>query len=161
MIGTEFYKGQGLGNQLWVYAAVRAIAEQNGYSFGFLGVDNFKGHDFLNLDFGNSQASGTSNAPKPRVPVCFDKYLKERQILHPITGADISPLDRDVFHVADGTFLDGTFQTEEYFGSIKTDVRKWFRATNETSNKCLISLRGGEYRGIRMFSCLSHTMSTL
>ena len=52
MIGTEFYKGQGLGNQLWAYAVIRSLAEDHGYDFGFLGTDKFKGK-WLELDFGN------------------------------------------------------------------------------------------------------------
>ena len=149
MIGSEFYKGQGLGNQLWVYASVRALAMQNGYEFGFLGIENFKGHDFLDLDFGISNRSGTATAPKHRIPSGFDSYQKETQILHPISGADISPLDQKLINVSDGTFLDGTFQAENYFGDLKTEVKSWFKATDQISNKCIISLRGGEYRGIK------------
>jgi hypothetical protein len=149
MIGTEFYKGQGLGNQLWVYAVVRAIAMQKGYSYGFLGTKHFKGHDFLNLDFGISESRGTATGPKQRIPEGFTAYMRERQVFHPVTAADISPLDPGILDVQDGTFLDGTFQAEEYFGSLKSQVKTWFKATNETSNKCLISLRGGEYRGLK------------
>ena len=39
MIGTEFIKGQGLGNQLFCYVTARAIAEENGYGIGCAGLD--------------------------------------------------------------------------------------------------------------------------
>ena len=41
MIGTEFIKGQGLGNQLFCYVTARAIAEENGYEFGTAGQERF------------------------------------------------------------------------------------------------------------------------
>ena len=37
MIITELYNGQGFGNQLFVYATLRSIAEQNGF-FGVFNV---------------------------------------------------------------------------------------------------------------------------
>ena len=33
IISTEFYDGQGLGNQLWVYASARSIAAKKGANF--------------------------------------------------------------------------------------------------------------------------------
>ncbi len=35
MITTEFYEGQGLGNQLWLYAVVRAIEKIMRFLLGF------------------------------------------------------------------------------------------------------------------------------
>ena len=52
MIITELYNGQGLGNQLWCYAVTRVIAQKNGYDFGIMSRNKFKGSDFLELDFG-------------------------------------------------------------------------------------------------------------
>lgn len=39
MIGTEFIKGQGLGNQLFCYVSVRCIAKDLGYGFGTAGQE--------------------------------------------------------------------------------------------------------------------------
>ncbi|HAL03046.1 MAG TPA: glycosyl transferase, partial [Lachnospiraceae bacterium] len=36
MIGTEFIKGYGLGNQLFFYVTTRCIAEEKGVDFGFI-----------------------------------------------------------------------------------------------------------------------------
>ena len=59
MIGTEFIKGQGLGNQLFCYVTARAIAEENGYEFGTAGqeifavnIHNDKGMYFMDVDLG-------------------------------------------------------------------------------------------------------------
>lgn len=52
MLVTRFYDGQGLGNQLWTYIVTRTVALDKGYEFGFGSIEKFKGHDFLNLNFG-------------------------------------------------------------------------------------------------------------
>jgi len=52
MILTELYDGQGLGNQLWVYAACRSIAEKLQMPHKILSPDKFKGNSFLDIDFG-------------------------------------------------------------------------------------------------------------
>lgn len=59
MVGTEFLKGQGLGNQLFCYITARCIAKKNGFSFGTAGLHNFgynihsqKGMYFMDLELG-------------------------------------------------------------------------------------------------------------
>ena len=59
MISTEFYYGQGLGNQLACYVTTRVIATDKGYDFGFSGIENFgdrrfdsSGLYFMDLDLG-------------------------------------------------------------------------------------------------------------
>ena len=39
MVGTEFIKGQGLGNQLFCYVSARCIAADLGYRFGTAGQE--------------------------------------------------------------------------------------------------------------------------
>jgi hypothetical protein len=146
MIGTQFYKGQGLGNQLWAYAVVRSLAEEYGYKFGFLGIRNFKGVGFHMLDFGEPIIGENVKVPTHRVPKGFKSYYKESLVRHP-SGADISPLDPYVRKIKDGTFVDGFFQTEKYFED-KDKVRGWFNLKLTKRELCVISLRGGEYRGI-------------
>ena len=146
MIGTEFYRGQGLGNQLWVYAVVRSLAEEKGYTFGFLGTSLFKGH-WLGVDLGISFPGSSSRFPRERVPDGFSSYLLEEKIVHS-SGADISPLDRALLHLEDGTFLDGSFQTERYF-SDPDSTKSWFQAhTPEQRDVCVINIRGGEFKGV-------------
>jgi hypothetical protein len=59
MITTEFYHGQGLGNQLACYVTTRVIATDKGYDFGFTGLENLgdrrfnsNGLYFMDLDLG-------------------------------------------------------------------------------------------------------------
>lgn len=52
MIVGIIHKGSGLGDSLFTYIATRVIAMDKGYDFGFVGIENFKGH-FLNLEWGS------------------------------------------------------------------------------------------------------------
>ena len=59
MIGTEIFKGAGLGNQLFFYVTARCIAEDLGYEFGLIDGENFAnnihsdcGLYFMDLDLG-------------------------------------------------------------------------------------------------------------
>ncbi|MEE3400325.1 MAG: glycosyl transferase, partial [Eubacterium sp.] len=59
MIGTEMIKGQGLGNQLFVYVTARAIATEKGCEFGILNPEQFgnnihssNGMYFMDIDCG-------------------------------------------------------------------------------------------------------------
>ena len=63
LIGTEFIKGQGLGNQLLCYVSARCIAQDNGCAFGCINpaqVGNVfhsqKGMYFMDLDLGKEIA---------------------------------------------------------------------------------------------------------
>lgn len=59
MVGTEFIKGQGLGNQLFCYVSARCIAADLGYRFGTAGQEQLavnihskKGMYFMDMDLG-------------------------------------------------------------------------------------------------------------
>lgn len=46
MIVIEFYEGQGLGNQLWVYCSARSIASRLGVPFILKNHQRFKAKEF-------------------------------------------------------------------------------------------------------------------
>src|SRR5690606_28898459 len=81
VIVGEFYKGQGLGNQLYVYASIRGIAEQCGKDYAFVGRERFKGAELFDLDFGVSEFE----YPK-------SKYY-EKRLVDPCCGHDIASVD--------------------------------------------------------------------
>ena len=58
MLVTEFYKGQGLGNQLACYMTARVIALDRGFELGVMHPERFKGADFMSLDFGGTVIGG-------------------------------------------------------------------------------------------------------
>lgn len=140
MIVTELYDGQGLGNQLWCYAVTRAIAKKNGYDFGIMSTNRFKGRDFMELDFGN-----------PNSEVATNHYI-ETLIRHP-NGDDISLLDKNLLNVGDNTKVDGVMQDEMYLYDIKDEVINWLKInynkniTDYSANDiCVIHVRGGDFR---------------
>ena len=117
MIGSCFYSGQGLGNQLWAYSVIRSIAEDREFSFGFLGQKRFKGEVlFPNLKFGDPIEANPPSVPREWVPTGFKHYYRE-EIVRNSNGIDVSLFDPKIWSVADGTFLDGGFQSEKYFSN--------------------------------------------
>ncbi len=146
MIVTEFYKaddfgrkGQGLGNQLACYITTRVIAADKGYQFGIINSQEFKGADFLTVDFG-IEVKGIT------------QYYKEKEIIHPENGADIRIYDKDLVNVIDNTKIEGYMQDEQYFIHRKDEIREWLKVKPEwecydyaEENTCVINFRGGPY----------------
>ncbi|MEN9913145.1 MAG: hypothetical protein RLY66_553 [Candidatus Parcubacteria bacterium] len=139
MIATRFYKGQGLGNQLWCYVVTRSIATDKGYSFGILSPEEFKGSDFLNLDLGTPVNNTLA-------------HYEEKRVNHPLNGADIRLYDNNLMNVADNTEIDGIMQDEQYISHRKNEIREWLRIKHESDctdyandDICIINFRGSGY----------------
>ena len=154
MLVTEFYKGQGLGNQLFCYITTRTIAKDKGYAFGMMHPERFKGADFFELDFGNKVigGKGPEGGPATKLPDGIKYYYNERKMLHPENGADIRIYDKDLVNVLDDTKIDGLMQDEKYFEHRKDGIRQWLKVKEEyechdysDDNICVINFRGGEY----------------
>lgn len=154
MIVTEFYKGQGLGNQLACYITTRVIAKDRGYDFGIMHPERFKGADFFDLDFGREVVggSGPEGGPPQKLPKGITNYYAEKKIIHPISGADIRLYDKNLINIPDNTKIDGLMQDEQYIIHRKDEIRKWLKVKQEyecydyaDDNTCIINFRGGEY----------------
>lgn len=143
MIGTKFLAGQGLGNQLWVYAVTRVLALRNGYEFGILDSHFFKGQGFLDLDFKSPSVSES----KLREGHFLARYEESVTRLNE-NGADISGWDTRLHSVEDGTLISGTMQSERYLEGYRAELTSWFSTNPSYFDGCVISLRGGEYRNI-------------
>ena len=158
MIVNELYNGSGLGNQLWYYAVTRTIALDNGYDFGIMSPEKFKGLNlFENIDFGKSVegGSGPEGGPPVSLPVGIDKYYREKKTINPVYACDVSVFDSGLINVGDNTKIDGNMQSEDYILHRKKEIKEWLRIKNiQNSNElsdgktCIINLRGGEYRGV-------------
>ena len=148
MITTEFYEGQGLGNQLWSYASLVAVARKLDFDFGFQSVDKFKGIGLFNLNFGRKVYGRASQQPGIKLNSATRYWFKEKTVHHDIDGSDVSPLDRRIFEIKDRTKIDGYFQSEDLIISIKEELSNALQTPNfheKNANRCVISLRGGEY----------------
>jgi hypothetical protein len=148
MIGTEFFKGQGFGNQLWVYASLRSLAIDQNLDFSIIGSHRFKGKDFMKLDFGAATLRSSARIPRERTPGAFTSYLREELIREPQYNFDVSPGDVNFFQLKPNTLLDGNMQSLSYISAHKNEISNWFKVPGETFDGCVINFRGGEYKGI-------------
>jgi len=160
-IVSEFYDGQGLGNQLWAYAVTRLAAERQDFCFGFAGVERFKGHSFINLDFGFKVEGGRSleGCPPLRLPRGIANYHSEVRVTDVDTRLDVSPIDPALWTLPPGTKIDGNFQSYQYLINNESLVRSWINIDPEIellnkpdSGTCLIHVRGGDFKGLKFAS---------
>ena len=156
MICTEFFNGQGLGNQLWMYAITRVKSLDMGTDFGIMNPQKFKGMNFIHLDFGRQVfgGMGPEGGPPTELPNGIDYYYKEPIKRHRITNQDITEIDPNFYALMDGTKIDGNFQSPAYIRHHKDKIAEWFEPIvrdNQTygDNLCIINFRGGEYRHMR------------
>ncbi|MFA7315470.1 MAG: glycosyl transferase [Candidatus Paceibacterota bacterium] len=154
MVVTELYEGQGLGNQIWCYVVTRVITKDKGYDFGIMHPENFKGLDFMDLDFGRPIIGG--NGPEGERPFSLPEgvkyYYSEHKIVHPVSMADIRIYDKNLINVPDDTKIDGVMQDEQYILHRKNEIRGWLKIKNEydcfdysSEDICIINFRGGEF----------------
>jgi hypothetical protein len=150
VIVTEFYEGQGLGNQLWTYAVLRSTAIALGYEYGIQSPGRFKGQGFINLDPGKKVYGLPSSAPSRLKPFGVKNIHQEPRLLHKSEGFDITTQDASMKDLPDRTKIYGYFQAEDYLLEFKEKIRSWFQHKNPTStptNICYIHIRGGDFVG--------------
>lgn len=137
MIITEFYDGQGLGNQLWAYVVTRLIADHKGCGFYIMGNGRFKGRGFMKLDFGTK-------------PDRIDHYYTEKNEM--FEGHSMHPFDPELYNVPLNTKIDGNFQSYQYIRGHEDKIREWIKldtSTSTTDNICIVHFRAGDYIGIK------------
>jgi hypothetical protein len=128
MIVTEFYNGQGFGNQLWCYVTTRAIAITKGYDFGIAFPERFKGNDFMRLNYGKPVIgeAGSERMPPRTLPQGITHYYKEWNVLHP-DGSDIRTRDEKLINVLDSTKIDGYMQDVAFIEPHKKEIKEWLK----------------------------------
>lgn len=143
MITSKFLTGQGLGNQLWVYAALRGISKKLDMPFRMDGMENFKGAGFLEIDPGRDESS----------PITQQNTFKEKMFFDPDLKYFASDYDDRVESLQSGTAIEGLFQSEAYFYEYASEVPNWIPLSDrmkdyaqQFQHVCVINLRGGEYK---------------
>lgn len=158
MIGTEFIKGYGLGNQLFFYVVTRCMAEEKGVDFGFINpgqVGNVfhsnKGMYFMDIDL------GTEIPPEDRDKYTIFNEQDDRLYMgnsrHDMSnGCYISGADKRLFEIEDNTLIYGNLQDESYFEKYRDKIKDWLKVKPEaesyeytSDDLCIINIRGGEY----------------
>jgi hypothetical protein len=150
MIVTELHDGQGLGNQLWVYAACRTIAKSLNYPFYIEGKERFKGLEFLEVNFGASDTTYKEERGRTdREPLVF----MERLFYDPELRYFSSDFDERVRGLPPFTKISGLFQSEQYLSRDFSEVGRYFEIKEPYRNRrlvsdnvCVLNLRGGEYK---------------
>jgi len=142
-IGTEFLEGQGLGNQLWVYASMRGIAKKLKFNYWASHNNRFKGNAFLDLSYTNI------NEEKDRTYINF----YEKQFFDKELNCLLSDFDPDVLEISETTFINGNFQSEKYFFEYSSELSEWVKLKDEFieyshqfKDLCILNIRGGEYK---------------
>lgn len=158
VIGTELLKGQGLGNQLFCYVTIRAIAKEMGYDFSILGRDTLAnnmhsncGLYFMDLDL------GIETTKEDYDEECFEKehrlYIgnSKHDLEH---GAYITDTDEALLHSKPNVLWTGNMQDEAYFIKYKEELKDWLRVKTEydcmdycKDNLCILHLRCSDYMG--------------
>ena len=133
MIATEFYYGQGLGNQLACYITTRVIAADKGYDFGFTGLENlgdrrFNDHGlyFMDLDLGKPVQGITNNYVEKELKLKTNASQHDR-----VLGCDVRDIDYNLINITDNTKIDGVMQGEGYFRHRKNDLKNWLKIKPE------------------------------
>jgi hypothetical protein len=154
LICTQFYEGQGLGNQLWAYVTLRVIAERKSLTFGVVNPQYFKGFPFLNLDFGEFIELPPNSDPNDVsvLPVGIKYLYVEEQEFDSVSGLDITHKTIDLEQISDSTKIQGNFQNHTFVTPFKAQIKEWLKPTPPNfytaidDNVCVINFRGGEYR---------------
>lgn len=160
MIGTEFLKGQGLGNQLFCYVTARMAAEEKGCDFCTAGQEQFavnihsdRGMYFMDVDLGRAISQEEKKnfhiyqEAETRLFIGNSRHDMEH-------GCYISGRDEALMDVEDNTLIYGNMQDESYFIGQLDKVKQWLKVKPEydsyeysRENLCIINMRGGEYTG--------------
>lgn len=146
MIAGIFHPGSGLGNQLHRYVMTRTLAEDNGWDFGMIGNENFRG-SFIDIDLGMAlDVPYAIEAGGRIVPMTTASIFSEHKVMR--NGVDIRGYDYNILDVQDNTIIDGEFQDEKYWGHKLPDIAKWIRTEPlfMPNDLCIIGFRGGEYK---------------
>lgn len=149
IIATELLKGQGLGNQLFCYIAIRALAKKSGLDFAILNADLFSCLSFMQLDMGidinKDFFSRVYNEKEDRLFIGNSIHDLEH-------GCYITGCDNNLLDLKDSTLVYGNLQDEAYFVECKDEIKEWLRVKPEydcmdysKENLCIINIRGGEY----------------
>jgi hypothetical protein len=156
IIATELLKGQGLGNQLFIYVSIRCLALENNYDFAILNreilannIHSNKGMYFMDLDCGLELSKDIfANVYHEKE----DRIYIGNSIHDIYNGCYITGIDNKLSNIKESTLIYGNLQDEAYFGKYKSQIKEWLKVKPEydnydysRENLCVINIRGGEY----------------
>ena len=153
MIVTKFYKGQGLGNQLWVYAVLRAIAWKKNYDFGIESKKNFKAKKFMEIDLGKRVWALPHRNPVGLKPISIKKVIFEPRRYIKSLKMESNQTSEEVMNISDFTKIEGYLQSVNYIKDYQSELSVIMQVKNLNKsivdeNLCYINIRGGDFAGV-------------
>lgn len=146
MLYSLIHPGSGLGNQLHRIVAGKVLALDKGYEYSAIGRENFKGKDFMNLDFG-PEAEVIYTVEEMSGKIVQDE--RQHNLLKRNLWEEKTNYYNPEFNfIEDGTIIDGEFQDERYFGHRLNEISEWLSPKthySDNADKCAIGFRGGEF----------------
>jgi hypothetical protein len=111
-----------LGNQMFQYATLYAVAKENNYDFGVP----------------HSQKNNTNDYHTFRLPKIFHLSAKDSSNINNLKRfvEKRHDFDPDIFSIQDDTDIYGYFQTEKYFKKYKEEIKKEFEFPEKISSFC-------------------------
>lgn len=151
MIKIIFKDGQGLGNQLWLFAVAKSISEKLNQELFIEDIYKFKGKDFLILDYISSK--NKIDIIDQKIPISEFKNFSERIYYDNDLKYIVSSFDENILKISENTFIDGIFQSEKYFFGDIDKLKRYIKPNKSILNKnkigkdfCILNIRGGEYK---------------
>ena len=149
IISSRMYSGQGLGNQLWIYATTRAFAAEHQIEYRIECSWRFKGKKFLSLYPGRRGLYLPLKYPRrSHIGIFEDRYVEEKWRI-PGFSFDFAPYKE--FSSGKRRFrIEGNFESEQYLVDIREQLKKELQVANPIKipeSLCIISIRGGDYLG--------------
>jgi len=147
-VKTRLYRGQGLGNQLWVYAVARGLALQRHSAHKIECAWRFKGAGFLQIDAGKFSCYLPRRIPKKKYfGVTSSRFIEEKCFIpdYPVDLASFQDIPRK-----NRIRLEGNFESEKYFIAYENVIRSELQVQHPIrvpDSLCFISVRGGDFLG--------------
>jgi hypothetical protein len=142
------YRGQGLGNQLWVYAVVRGLALQRHSNHKIECAWRFKGAGFLQIDAGNLSCYLPRRAPRKKYySITTSRFIEEKAFIpkYPLDFTSIQDIP-----IRNRIRVEGNFESEGYFITHENMIRSELQVKHPIKvpeNLCLINIRGKDFIG--------------
>ena len=157
MLNISFKNGQGLGNQLWMFAVAKSISEKLNIELNIFEFSKFKGRDFLILDNKNNYNNSIKEYKFSENIEIFNERLFYDKDLKYIA----SDYDERVLEIKNNIILEGLFQSENYFFGNLKKLKRYIKLKNNIKNEnkidenvSLLNIRGGEYKRHKILYCL-------
>lgn len=134
----------GLGNQMFQYAAGRALAQRLGVE---IRIDRRGFADYQTHAFGLQHFAANPRDASPKDLPRMQRESRFNRLLRRFGGGAIRVFGEPSFHftpdvltLPDGTYLDGYWQSEQYFVDVEQTIREDFRILTPPSAENLVWL---------------------